>query len=170
MVEHGVLRLTSPLLPTLVRSLASRLVLYVDGRPWRWAPEDPLHECDVPEQIAAAGAVSIAHPVDLHAGGALVHWQQQAVEQRLPQPFKQVFREIYVVGERELASNLCDRFTGRPLIARQAFALLRRRGYAPGTGEAVKEWARSASAPASPGRGRSSRPGSSSPRAPPPRP
>jgi hypothetical protein len=143
MVEHVEYRgrdFAALLANPVVRSLAARLVLFVDGRPWRWAPEDPLHECEVPPEIAGAARVSIAHPVALHADGALIHWQQQAVEQRLPQPFKQVFREIYLVGERELALEQCDRFSGYPLIARQAFALLRRRGYAPGKGEAVKEW------------------------------
>jgi hypothetical protein len=124
----------------VVRSLAARLVLDVDGRPWRWAPEDPVHECEVPPQIAAAARISVAHPAELHAAGALVHWQQQAVEQRLPQPFKQLFREIYLAGEKELGLEQCDRFSGYPLIARQAFALLRRRGYVPGKGEAAKEW------------------------------
>jgi len=59
---------------------------------------------------------------------------------RIPQPFKQVFREVYLVAEAERAASGCLRFAGHPLVARRAFALLRTRGYSPRRGDAVKEW------------------------------
>jgi len=124
----------------IVRSLVSRLVLIVDDRPYLWVLDDPLVECDVPDELARAVRVSVAHPVELARLGILVEWQQRIIDSRISQPFKQVFRECYVLGEREQASGVSDRFDGHALVARRAFALLRSRGYSPGSGEAVKDW------------------------------
>jgi len=124
----------------VVRSLVSRLLLTVDGRPWQWTPADPLREAELPADITGAARVTVTHPVSLHLDGRLESWQQQVVEARLAQPFKQVFREIYLVGEGEREAARCERFAGRSLEARRAFALLRGRGYSPRQGEARKEW------------------------------
>ena len=124
----------------VVRSLVSRLVLWVDGAPFLWSLDDPLADYSPPRELAGAGAISIAHAVDLTQARALSLWQQKVIEERIAQPFKQVFREVYLPGEEERASFACVRFAGQPLVARRAFALLRRRGYAPREGDAVKEW------------------------------
>ncbi|MBN1458473.1 MAG: DUF4132 domain-containing protein [Armatimonadetes bacterium] len=124
----------------IVRSLISRLVLLVDGRPYMWRLDDPLVECDIPDEIAGARRVAVAHPVDLLRLGVLTEWQQRIIDVRISQPFKQVFRECYVLGDREQVSKSSHRFEGRALIARRAFALLRSRGYSPRSGEAVKDW------------------------------
>jgi hypothetical protein len=126
----------------VVRSLASRLVLAVDGNPFQWSPEDPLADCQPPREIATATRIAVAHPVDLLHGGRLEEWQQRVIEGRIAQPFKQVFRELYLLGEGERSERSCLRFAERPLLARQAFALLRSCGYAPGSGDAVKQWPR----------------------------
>ena len=126
----------------VVRSLASRLLLSVDGEPHQWNPEDPLDDSAPPKAIARAGAVSILHPLDLRKADLLDHWQQQVIDLRIAQPFKQVFRELYLVGEEEAPETLCSRFAGHPLIARRAFALLRGRGYTPRRGDALKQWPR----------------------------
>jgi hypothetical protein len=133
--EFAVL-LSSP----VVRSLVSRLMLWVDGQPFHWASEDPLEEGEVPREITGAARVSVAHPVALSAAGQLEEWQRQVVATRLEQPFKQAFREIYLLGGEERGALGCVRFADRPLHARRAFALLRQQGYNPRHGDAVKEW------------------------------
>jgi hypothetical protein len=124
----------------IVRSLVSRLVLLVDGRAYMWILDDPLSDCHAPAEIASAEHVAVAHPLDLIRLGVLAEWQQQTIDTRTSQPFKQVFRECYLVGEREGLSESSRRFEGHALVARRAFALLRSRGYSPRSGEAVKEW------------------------------
>jgi hypothetical protein len=124
----------------VVRSLTSRLMLYVEGEPYHWTPADPLREADLPAEIRDATRVTVAHPVALHLDGVLETWQQRVVEEHLAQPFKQAFREIYLVEEGEWRKTGCERLSGRPLDARRAFALLRRRGYSPGHGDAAKVW------------------------------
>lgn len=124
----------------VVRSLVSRLVLVVDGSPQAWAPADPLMEEAPTTQFAEASEVAIAHPLELARLNDLAAQQQRVINEGISQPFKQVFREVYTVGEEEREALCCERFAGRALIARQAFALLRSRGYSPRGGEAVKEW------------------------------
>ncbi len=124
----------------MVRSLVSRLILLVDGAPLHWTPSDPLDDCRPPGDIGRAEKVAIAHPLDLSGPRTLPDWQQRVIESRIPQPFKQAFREVYLPGADERAATSCPRFSGQPVIARRAFALLRTRGYAPKRGDALKEW------------------------------
>jgi hypothetical protein len=124
----------------VVRSLVSRLILLVDGRPFLWTTGDPMAEAPSPEGLPDGEEIQIAHPLELAGSGALAHWQDHVIQSRIAQPFKQVFRECYVLAERERDEQSCARFAGHPLVARQAFALLRSRGYSPGRGQAVKEW------------------------------
>jgi hypothetical protein len=123
----------------VVRSLAARLVLEVDGRAFHWSLADPMLESAVPEELASAEEIRIAHPARLHRLGELARWQEHVFTQHVEQPFKQVFREMYAAeGEEEARES--RRLADLPLNARAAFALLRRQGYSPGSGEAVKEW------------------------------
>ena len=124
----------------MVRSLISRLMLLADGEPLHWTPPDPLDSSHHSAEIERAARVAIAHPLDLSEIDALPHWQQRVIDARIPQPFKQVFREVYLVAESERTATSCQRFSGYPLVARRAFALLRGRGYSPRHGDALKEW------------------------------
>jgi len=126
----------------VVRSLISRLVLLVDGAPFLCSPADPLDDCTRPAEIERAEWICAAHPLALSEAGALEEWQARIVESRIAQPFKQVFREVYVAAERERAGADCRKFAGHPLVARRAFALLRSRGYSPRQGDAVRDWPR----------------------------
>ncbi len=124
----------------VVRSLVSRLILLVDGEPVLWTPPDPLTETAGLGEIADAREIRIAHPLDLAREGELSRWQERIIDAHISQPFKQAFRECYVLGERERKADCCARFAGHPLIARRAFALLKSRGYSPRGGDAVKDW------------------------------
>ncbi len=79
---------------------------------------------------AVSGALRIAHVFDLLKAGSLSTWQQTFVEGKLVQPFKQVFRECYVLtpAERELRTRSA-RFSGRRVISRVAAAIFTARGW-----------------------------------------
>ncbi len=124
----------------VVRSLVSRLILLCDGSPFLWIPSDPLDEAKLPTELRDATEVMIAHPVALGACGVLDEWQQRVLDAHVSQPFKQVFREVYLPSEAERAAFACARFSGYQIVPRRAFALLRSRGYSPGRGDATKEW------------------------------
>jgi hypothetical protein len=124
----------------VVRSLLSRLVLLVEGTPYGRLVEAEPEEPRCPEVLAGAESIAIAHPLCLLEAGALDEWQERVLRERIGQPFKQLFREIYLLGPEERGGASSMRFAGHLLVARRAFAVLRTRGYAPGGGEAVKEW------------------------------
>ena len=118
-LEHPVLEPVAALLvlvdasgTTGVRA-AGGTYLMVDGAAWR--PKWP---------------VRVAHPVDLLAAGEWPQWQRRVVELSMRQPFKQVFRELYVPTVDEVAETSgawCRRYSGHRVSTAQARALLRGR-------------------------------------------
>ena len=125
--------------------LAERLLWRAaDGPPFLWAAPGRWETLDG-EAIALTGAhypasltLTLPHPVALERDGVLGLWQARAADRRLMQPFKQLFREIYP-GNGEGGAH-CARFAGLPIDPRRAYALLRAAGYAPGNGEARRDW------------------------------
>jgi hypothetical protein len=65
----------------------------------------------------------IAHPVHFATDGCLGAWQREIVRRRIVQPFKQVFRELYVpmAGERDVPFT--SRFAGRQVDSGRATRL-----------------------------------------------
>jgi hypothetical protein len=77
-----------------------------------------------------AGALRLAHPVDLLGSGNWIDWQTQLFDDAERQPFKQVFRELYVLTDAEAAdSPLSRRWSGHQVQTRQATALFGSRGW-----------------------------------------
>ncbi|MBE9191559.1 DUF4132 domain-containing protein [Gloeocapsopsis crepidinum LEGE 06123] len=78
----------------------------------------------------------IAHPYHFFHKGELAAWQQEIFRQRLVQPFKQVFRELYLVTPAEQETyNYSYRFAGHKLESRVVARLLQSRGWQLGYGE-----------------------------------
>ncbi len=82
--------------------------------------------------ITPTGNISlrIAHPYDL-LGTNLWHlWQQDCFQTQRQQPFKQVFRELYVLTTTERSDRtVSHRYAGHQVNSRQALALLGQRGW-----------------------------------------
>jgi uncharacterized protein DUF5724/uncharacterized protein DUF4132 len=80
--------------------------------------------------VTAHGPLRLAHPADLVADGTWAAWQQWLFAQECRQPFKQVFRELYVLTAAERESGPAShRYDGHQLQPRQALALLGSRGW-----------------------------------------
>ena len=91
------------------------------------------------------GPLRIAHPVDFVADGSWVSWQERMFADERRQPFKQAFRELYVLTEEEnKAGPVSHRYDGHQLQPRQALALLGARGWVTSreTGEAARAFHR----------------------------
>ena len=74
--------------------------------------------------------VVVAHPIDLLETGTMSSWQREVVRLGIVQPFKQVFREIYVLTPAEQdALESSTRFAGHVLNARVASRLFQARGW-----------------------------------------
>lgn len=82
-----------------------------------------------PDEVSAAKTLRIAHPVDLLASGQWPQWQQRVFREERIQPFKQVFRELYVLTPAERDQNQLTRFAGHQVQGRQAVGILGKRGW-----------------------------------------
>ncbi|SES72314.1 DUF4132 domain-containing protein [Thorsellia anophelis] len=84
----------------------------------------PLHD------EAQTLRLRIAHCVDLHLTQEWVAYQKVCFNQQLQQPFKQVFRELYLPTADELAAKtVSHRYAGHQVAPKQTLALLKTRGW-----------------------------------------
>ena len=75
-------------------------------------------------------AVRLAHAVDLLTSGEWTRWQEWQFASERRQPFKQLFRELYVLTEAERrTSPVSRRYEGHQVQPRQALALFGSRGW-----------------------------------------
>ncbi len=79
-----------------------------------------------------ADNLRLAHPHDLLRSGAWHAWQHDCFAAERIQPFKQVFRELYVVTQNETRLGkeaVSSRYTGQQIQPRQGLALFDRCGW-----------------------------------------
>ncbi|HMA35880.1 MAG TPA: DUF5724 domain-containing protein, partial [Chloroflexia bacterium] len=89
--------------------------------------------------VAADDLLRIAHPHDLLAGGAWSLWQRECFARERIQPFKQIFRELYLLTPAETTDGtISRRYAGHQVQPRQATALLGARGWISDPEEGVR--------------------------------
>ena len=72
----------------------------------------------------------IAHPYDLYTLGTWLGCQRYAFEHKLVQPFKQIFRELYLINEDEQREKTVSRrYAGHQVQPKKTVALLKGRGW-----------------------------------------
>ncbi len=122
LLEHPVL---APMLRSLVLVGEDGLAGYpVEGGKSLEAPRGPA------QPIHAKTALRLAHPHDLLLTGAWQDWQHDCFTRERIQPFKQVFRELYVLTESEQDDHFrSQRYAGHQVNKTQAFALLGKRSW-----------------------------------------
>src|SRR4029453_17109075 len=64
-------------------------------------------------QVKEGEQLVIAHPLHLFESGQWSSYQKDLFDRQAKQPFKQIFRELYVPNSDELASGSLDRKRGR---------------------------------------------------------
>ncbi len=82
------------------------------------------------EPVKGGDRLRIAHPLDLLAGKQWHQWQAECFRAERVQPFKQVFREVYVPAAPESrGKGVSTRYDGQQVRPSQALALFGRRGW-----------------------------------------
>jgi hypothetical protein len=82
------------------------------------------------EPIKPDERLRLAHPHDLFSAGDWDRWQHDCFTNERIQPFKQVFRELYLLTEQERKDGtLSNRYAGQQVNPRQAMALLGNRNW-----------------------------------------
>jgi hypothetical protein len=85
-------------------------------------------------------SVRIAHVFDLFQQGDLPYWQQLVVERETVQPFKQIFRELYLITPAEKAGEReSERYARQIIRSKVAYRLFEARGWSTNTHGAIKE-------------------------------
>ncbi len=80
--------------------------------------------------IQASVPLHIAHPHDLLLSKGWHLWQRECFTIERIQPFKQIFRELYVLTAAEVTDQtMSRRYAGQQVQTKQALALLGRRGW-----------------------------------------
>lgn len=81
------------------------------------------------EPIKSSEKLRIAHSADLLKMGDWHKWQSECFQVERVQPFKQVFRELYVPTKQEAKAVSSTRFAGHQIGPKQAMALWGNRGW-----------------------------------------
>lgn len=104
----------------MLRPMLSNLVFVDESEKIRWEGEIGGIE----------GNLRIAHPIDLLNSGDWARVQRAIIEQERVQPFKQAFRELYLLTEAEReAGNYSPRYSGQQVNPREATAIAGKRGW-----------------------------------------
>jgi hypothetical protein len=82
------------------------------------------------EPVKKGEALRLAHPHDLLTSGHWHEWQHECFQAERVQPFKQVFRELYVVTQQEKKDGAISlRYNGQQVNPKQATALFNARNW-----------------------------------------
>ncbi len=88
--------------------------------------------------VSPTDTLRLAHPYDLLGSGEWQRWQHECFTAERIQPFKQVFRELYLLTAAERSEGMLSRrYAGQQVNPRQAFALFGGRGWVADPGEGV---------------------------------
>ncbi len=86
---------------------------------WNWAGKA--------EKVTSNDKILIAHPYDLYEEGHWHDYQKLLFEKKMKQPFKQVFRELYVKLPEELEKEHSMMFSGNQIQPQKTVGALRSR-------------------------------------------
>ena len=116
----------------IVRALLANLVLVQpnEGVTGFYTPGGLFGIEGTRQPIGSEQAIRIAHPTDLYATVSWDLWQRYAFDNQLVQPFKQIFRELYLptANERE-EKYQSSRYQGNQIQTKKTVALLTSRGW-----------------------------------------
>ncbi len=115
--------MANPVVAPLLRHLVC-----TDGEHSGYLGEGGLLACDGSgHPLSRDASLRIAHPIDLHKQHCWAAFQQDVFARGIVQPFRQVFRELYVRTPEELPTSASRRYAGHQVQPRKALACLRNR-------------------------------------------
>jgi hypothetical protein len=112
------------------RALITRLLLRGADGQYGYLDAERLDLAGLAGQRVPLTDATLPHSFQLFSEGRLSEWQRETVRRRIVQPFKQVFRELYVLTPAERESGTFSmRFAGHAVKPRVASKLLQSRGW-----------------------------------------
>ncbi len=114
----------------IIWSMFSRLVLVKHDSVFGFPGEDGASLISADGEVAEIlpeDHLRIAHPYDLYSAGVWSEYQSAMFDRRWRQPFKQVFRELYVPTKDELETSRSMRYAGNQIMPGRAVGVLKKR-------------------------------------------
>ena len=112
----------------VVRPIVEFLVVKAsDGRLGFLTKEGLADDAGVVSPVTPDEKLLIAHPVDLYQSGRWHAYQKILFQKKIRQPFKQVFRELYVKLDEELEKEASMLFSGNQIQPQKTVGVLRGR-------------------------------------------
>ncbi|MEU9588511.1 DUF4132 domain-containing protein [Streptomyces sp. NPDC048193] len=112
----------------LARTLTGRLIWEIEVAPGEWRAVLPATGEALPD-VPDDTPVRLWHPLRSDPD-AVRAWRDLLTERRIRQPFKQAFREVYLLTPAEERTGVCShRFAAHLVHYRRMFALFRARGW-----------------------------------------
>ncbi len=130
--QFTVIEIAKLMTHPVVKAMLSKLVLFhpESGQAGYWVNQRVEDLENKPLSLTEVDKLIIAHPVHLYRSVSWDLYQRHAFEKRLVQPFKQIFRELYLITENEQESgNASNRYQGHQVQAKKTVALLRSRAW-----------------------------------------
>lgn len=116
----------NPVLQPLIKKLVfitDRFHGFIDGSNIK-SYNHEINELELSERVF------IAHPLHLYENKVWTEYQSFMFENKLIQPFKQVFRELYTINKDEIdEGNKSRRYSGHQVQVKKTLALLKQRGW-----------------------------------------
>ena len=136
MLEDMMIQQT-PLQPQDVKMIAQnpivspmfRLLLLRQGTTTGFYTDDGLETLNGIQKMKADEPITIIHAQQLYADSTWAAWQRFVFSKKIVQPFKQIFREIYIPTPDEAEQDESRRYSGYQIQVKQAAAALRSRGW-----------------------------------------
>ena len=115
----------APLIKNLVFKLDNLLGYYEDNKLIGF--DKKAKKVTLIDEIDKDELLTIAHPFDLFNSKQWALYQQDILEKQIKQPFKQVFRELYIKIKDELKMDKSRRYAGHQIQPTKTVALLKTR-------------------------------------------
>lgn len=114
----------------LVSQIARKLIWSLDGQPALYVENQWQDEQGTPVQVTEQTQVKLWHPIDSTAESVLA-WRERLEVLQLKQPFKQAYREIYLLTDAEINTRVySNRMAAHILKQHQFNVLAASRGWA----------------------------------------
>ncbi|MBQ9117117.1 MAG: DUF4132 domain-containing protein, partial [Clostridia bacterium] len=122
--DELLMLMKNPVIAPILRKL-----VFAQGERLGFPDGDSLVDADGLSHPLTDETLTVAHPFALYKSGKWGDFQRYAFEKKLVQPFRQIFRELYLKTADELGTYRSLRYAGNQIQPGKAAACLKRRGW-----------------------------------------
>ena len=111
----------------VAKAVVKKLVFVCNGKTGFLTEGKLTDYADCEVTLSDCDKVKVAHPFHIYKEGHWSEYQKVLFDRQMVQPFKQVFRELYVKTEDEFEMNITRRYSGNQIQPQKTVACLKGR-------------------------------------------